>query len=157
MMPCRSITVSVTSGEYERRFEGDGHHNFIDALKRQEFVAGYADLSSTFAKGGQTVEFRKGDKLITEGGEDDHIYLLLAGSVAIMVKSNNVAARKAGRTVGEMAATEPAQKRSATVAAHDTVVTAKLSGAKIMSLGHCTPTDLVANGPRAFGQAAPAE
>jgi CRP/FNR family transcriptional regulator, cyclic AMP receptor protein len=84
----------------KERFEGDGHQNLVDALKRQEFVAGDANVATAFAAVGQIVEFRKGDKLITEGGEDNDIYLLLAGSVAIMVKGTNIATRKTGQHVG---------------------------------------------------------
>jgi CRP/FNR family transcriptional regulator, cyclic AMP receptor protein len=121
------------------RFEGDGHQNLIDALKRQEFVGGDDDLANQFAKCGQIVEFRKGERLITEGGEDNDIYLLVAGDVAVVVKGNNINTRKAGQTVGEMAAIEPAQKRSATNVAHDTVVALKLSSADFMSLGRAYP------------------
>src|ERR1700691_5593550 len=111
------------------RFEHDGHQNLIDALKRQEFVNGDAILAEAFAKCGQLLEFQKGDKIITQEGEDNDIYLLVAGSVAIVVKGNEVATRKAGQHVGEMAAIEPAQKRSATVVAHDTLVALKLKSA----------------------------
>lgn len=123
----------------KERFEGDGHQNLIDALKRQEFVAGDIDLANTFVKYGQLLEFHKGDIIITEGGEDNDIYLLVAGSVAILVKGNEVASRKAGQHVGEMAAIEPAQKRSATVIAHDTVVALKLNSAGFMSIGRDNP------------------
>jgi CRP/FNR family cyclic AMP-dependent transcriptional regulator len=121
------------------RFEGDGHHNLVDALKHQEFVAGDAGLANAFIQEGQLIEFRKGDHIITEGGEDNDIYLLVAGTVAIVVKGNEVATRKAGQHVGEMAAIEAAQKRSATVVAHDTVVALKLSSAKFMAIGHANP------------------
>jgi len=123
----------------KERFEGDGHHNLIDALKRQEFIAGDAGLADDFAKCGQLVEFAKGEKIITEGAEDNDMYLLLSGSVAIVVKGNDVATRKAGQHVGEMAALEPAQKRSATVVAHDTLVAFKVSSAQFMSLGRAHP------------------
>lgn len=123
----------------KERFEGDGHHNLVDALKRQEFVGGDADLANEFAKCGHLVEFRKGDKIITEGAEDNDIYMLLAGSAAIVVKGNDINTRKAGQHVGEMAAIEPAQKRAATVVAHDTVVALKLSSAEFMSVGRAHP------------------
>ena len=83
----------------KERFEGDGHHNLIDALKRQEFVCGDADLANEFAKSGHLVEFSKGDKIITEGAEDNDIYMLLAGSAAIVVKGNDINTRKAFSTV----------------------------------------------------------
>ncbi len=123
----------------KERFEGDGYQNLIDALKRQELVAGDADLARAMAKQGQILEFAKGDKLISEGGEDNDIFLLVVGSVAIVVKGNEVATRKAGQHVGEMAAIEPAQERSATVVAHDTVVALKLSSSEFMSIGRAHP------------------
>ncbi len=123
----------------KERFEKDGRQNLVDAVMRQEFVAGKADLADALIKRGQVVEFQKGDKIIAEGGEDNDIYLLLAGSVAIVVKGNEIATRKAGQHVGQMAAIEPAQKRSASVVAHDVLVTLKLSGADFIAIGHEYP------------------
>jgi CRP-like cAMP-binding protein len=88
--------------------------NLVDALKRQEIVAGNAKLVDALIKSGELVEYQKGDKLIVEGGEDNDIYLLLSGSVAVVIKGNEINSRKAGQHVGEMAAIEPSQKRSAT-------------------------------------------
>jgi CRP-like cAMP-binding protein len=47
--------------------------------------------------------------------------------------------RNAGQHVGEMAAIEPAQKRSADVVAHDTVVALRLTNPLFMSLGQTFP------------------
>src|ERR1700687_4260831 len=121
------------------RFEGSGRSNLIDALKRQEFVGGSEDLANAFRKHGKLLEFHKGHKLITEGGEDNDIYLLVAGSVSIVIKGNEYTTRKAGQHVGEMAAIEPSQKRSADVVAHDTVVALKLSNPQFMKLGRSFP------------------
>ncbi len=96
----------------KERFEGDGRPNLIDALKRQEFVNGNVGLSNAMAEQGDLIEFAKGDKIILEEGEDDDVFLMLAGSVAVVVKGNEIGTRKAGQHVGEMAAIEPAQKRS---------------------------------------------
>ena len=67
-------------------------------------------------------------------GRGQRIYLLLAGSVAV-VKGNEINTRKAGQHVGEMAAIEPSQKRSATIVAHDTVVALKVKSADFSSIG----------------------
>jgi predicted nucleotide-binding protein len=123
----------------KERFEAEGHQNLLDALKRQEFVAGDTHLADALAEAGQIVEYHKGDKIIREGGEDNDIYLLLAGSVAIVIKGTQVRTRQSGQHVGEMAAIEPSQKRSATVIAHDTVVALKVSSAKFMSVGGTFP------------------
>jgi CRP/FNR family cyclic AMP-dependent transcriptional regulator len=96
-------------------------------------------LAEAFATNGELLEFAKGDKIITEGGEDNDIYLLVAGSVSIVIKGNEYTTRKAGQHVGEMAAIEPAQKRSANVVAHDTVVALKLDNAHFLSLGRAYP------------------
>src|ERR1700722_2932357 len=123
----------------KERFENDSHQNLVDALKRQEFVGGNAKLAEALIKRGELTEYKKGDKLITEGGEDNDIYLLLAGSVAVVVKGNEGATRKAGQHVGEMAGIEPAQKRSATVVAHDTLVALKLKSADFNTVGEGYP------------------
>ena len=123
----------------KERFEGEGHQTLIDALKRQELVSGSDDLANALASAGTLLEMAQGDELITEGAEDNDIYFLLAGSVAIVVKGNNIATRRAGQHVGEMAALEPAQKRSATVIAHDTLVVLKLTSAVFMSIGRAFP------------------
>jgi predicted nucleotide-binding protein len=59
----------------------------------------------------------------------------LAGSVSIVINGNEYTTRKAGQSVGEMAAIEPAHKRSADVVAHDTVVALKLSNPQFMAIG----------------------
>jgi CRP/FNR family transcriptional regulator, cyclic AMP receptor protein len=119
----------------KERFEGDGRANLLDALRRQEFVNGSPDLANAVAERGDLIEFAKGDKLILEEGEDSDVFLIVAGSVAIVVKGNELATRKAGQHVGEMAVIEPAQKRAATVVAQETVVALKLSSAKFHALG----------------------
>jgi CRP/FNR family transcriptional regulator, cyclic AMP receptor protein len=110
----------------KERFEKDGRQNLVDALKRQEFVCGDARLADALIKHGALIEYKKGDKLITEGGEDNDLFLLLAGSVAVFIKGNDINTRRAGQHVGEMAAIEPSLKRSATIVAHDSVVALKL-------------------------------
>jgi CRP/FNR family transcriptional regulator, cyclic AMP receptor protein len=123
----------------KERFEKDGRPQLIDALKRQEIVAGNAKLADAIIKRGELVEYKKGDKLIVEGGEDNDVYLLLTGSVAVVIKGNEINSRKAGQHVGEMAAIEPSQKRSATNVAHDTVVAMKLKAADLHALGEEYP------------------
>ncbi|HEX5228376.1 MAG TPA: TIR domain-containing protein [Bryobacteraceae bacterium] len=123
----------------KERFEGDNRPNLIDALKRQEFVGGETTLAEAMADEGELVEFAKGHKIIIQGGEDNDIYLLVAGDVSIVIKGNEYTTRKAGQHVGEMAAIEPSQKRSADVVAHDTVVALKLSNPQFMKLGRSFP------------------
>ena len=112
----------------KERFEGAGRPNLIDALRRQEIIGGDATLAESFASAGTLEEYQKGDTIISEGAHDNDVYLLIAGSVAIVVKSNNIATRRAGQSIGEMAAIEPAQPRSASNVALETVVALKVPG-----------------------------
>jgi CRP/FNR family cyclic AMP-dependent transcriptional regulator len=86
----------------KERFEKDGRAQLVDALKRQEFVAGNTKLADALIKRGELVEYQKGDKLITEGGEDNDIYLLLIGSIAVVIKGNDINTRKAGQHLGKL-------------------------------------------------------
>lgn len=99
---------------------------------------------------GALVEFAKGQKIISLGGEDNDIYLLVAGDVSIVIKGNEYTTRKAGQHVGEMAAIEPSQKRSANVVVHDTVVALKLSNPAVHEARAELPADLASTGARAF-------
>jgi CRP/FNR family transcriptional regulator, cyclic AMP receptor protein len=84
----------------KERFEND-YPTLIDALKRQEFVAADSRIAAAFASCGQILEFKKGDEVITQGGEDNDIFLLLAGSVAIVINGSQRNTRYAGQHVGE--------------------------------------------------------
>lgn len=123
----------------KERFEGDNRHNLIDALTRQEFVGGDAALAEAMAEQGELIEFQKMDKLILEDAEDNDIYLLLSGTVSIVIKGIEYTTRNAGQHVGEMAAIEPTLKRSATVVANDKVVALKLGSPTFMSIGNTFP------------------
>jgi predicted nucleotide-binding protein len=123
----------------KERFDGANRPVLIDALKRQEFAGGDIAVAKAIADTGELIEFQKGDKLIREGGHDNDIFLLVSGDVSIVIKGNEYRTRTAGQSVGEMAAVEPAQKRSADVVAHDTVVAVKLTNPQFMDLGRQFP------------------
>jgi predicted nucleotide-binding protein len=123
----------------KERFEGDNRTNLIDALKRQEFVGGDVAIAEEIGAKGELVEFQKLDTLIVQDAEDTEIYLLLAGSVSIVIKGIEYRSRNAGQHVGEMAAIEPTLKRSATVVANETVVALKLTSATFMAIGNTFP------------------
>jgi CRP/FNR family cyclic AMP-dependent transcriptional regulator len=123
----------------KERFEGSGGANLISALLRQEFVCGSPTIAERLVAVGTLGEFAVGDELIVEGGEDNDLFLLLSGSVAIVIKGLQVNTRVAGQHVGEMAAIEPSQKRSATVVAQDTVVALRISSAELMAIGNDFP------------------
>jgi CRP/FNR family transcriptional regulator, cyclic AMP receptor protein len=82
---------------------------------------------------------RAGDVLIEQNGTDNDIYLLLAGTLDISVNGRIIRRRLPNDHVGEMAALEPTQRRSATVTAAEDSVVAKLSEADFADLGSRYP------------------
>ena len=117
------------------RFEGKNAERLIDALKEQAFSCGDAAIAREFAAVGELVEFAQGQSLIVQEGTDNDIYFLISGVVAILVNGADIARRKAGQCVGEMAAIEPALPRSATVTAIERVVALKVSSQDFMQIG----------------------
>jgi CRP/FNR family cyclic AMP-dependent transcriptional regulator len=123
----------------KERFEGSNRLQLVEALRRQELIAGDVTIAQAFADAGELIEYPKGHAIITQDAHDNDIFFLLTGSTAVVVKGNQVAIRKAGQHIGEMAALEPAQPRSATIVAHDTVVVLKVPNADFVRLGTTYP------------------
>lgn len=122
----------------KERFEGSNRSALIANLKRQ-FDSGDTEVAETIAAFGELVEYRAGDVLMAEGGEDNDVFFLVAGGVSVVVKGQEVRTLKAGAHVGEMAAIEPSQRRSASVFAEDTVVAIRMSGAEFSALADKFP------------------
>jgi hypothetical protein len=76
------------------RFKGAGEGHLLDALRRQELADGNLDIALAFKKCGELVEFAKGDKLIDQYGEDNDVFLLISGAVAIVVKGTSLPPEK---------------------------------------------------------------
>jgi CRP/FNR family cyclic AMP-dependent transcriptional regulator len=121
------------------RFEGKNAANLIVALRRQELVAGDKEVAEAIVKAGEVLEFAAGETIILENAIEDDVFFLVSGSVAIVVKGNQIHTRHAGQHVGEMAAIEPTQRRSATVVAQETLVVIKLSSHEFLDLGERFP------------------
>jgi CRP/FNR family transcriptional regulator, cyclic AMP receptor protein len=122
------------------RFEGDeGARLLVEALNEQRLVLGNHELANELAAAGELLHLKADDVLITEGATDTTIYFLLAGSFAVIVKGRQVAVRAAGTHVGEMAAIEASQPRSATVIAAEESVALKLEEGAFSELGRRYP------------------
>lgn len=110
------------------RFQGDsGHRLKKDLLNQQRMVQGNSLISTEIAEKSTVRELSSGEILIEQNGHDNSIYFILSGSVEIFVNGYPVALRGAGNHVGEMAAIEPAHRRSATVIAKEDTIVAELS------------------------------
>jgi len=122
------------------RFQGEaGKRRLLAALADQKLLAGIADAPEQLVAVGRLVQFQTGDDLITQGASDSDVFFLLSGSTDIFVNSKHIAIRHAGEQVGEMAAIEPSQPRSATVRARDTLVAFQVPEHEFIKLAHTFP------------------
>lgn len=122
------------------RFRGTaGRNNLIDALLQQQIVGGNRELAEEIADRTEVVEVATGHVIISQGGDDDDLYLILAGSFRIVVNGRDVASRGRGDHVGEMVLVEPSQRRSADVVAAEAALVAKLNIANVSDLASRYP------------------
>lgn len=125
------------------RFRGDiGRGNLIDAMMQQAMVGGNRDLAAEIADRIELLEVTEGETLITQGADDNDLFLIIAGAFKIEVNGRDVAMRGRGDHVGEMALIEPTQRRSASVVATE--------GSLVGKLTHDGVTELTAQHPEIY-------
>ena len=117
------------------RFRGEpGRDNLIDAMLQQTIVGGSRELAAEIAEGAEVIEVSNGEAIITQGGDDNDLFLIISGTFKIVVNGREVANRGRGDNVGEMALIEPSQRRSADVVAAEPALVAKLAHAEVTKL-----------------------
>lgn len=98
-------------------------------LANNPAIRGNISLADEFLEAGNVVYFRKGEVLIKQGDTDNEVYFLLAGTVDVVFKSQLGSRRTAPNQIGEMAAINLGETRSATiVAASDEVAALQIPG-----------------------------
>jgi CRP/FNR family transcriptional regulator, cyclic AMP receptor protein len=123
-----------------KRFEGEnGRRSLIETLRDQKIVAGNAVLAEQIADTALLVEVAPGSPIIQQGGDDNDVYLIIAGSFDIVVNGRKLARRFPNDHVGEMSAIQPTQRRSATVVATEDSVVCKLTELQLADLGRQHP------------------
>lgn len=122
------------------RFTGDeGRRNLLYALYEQKLVCGDKALAEALASSVTLLETPTGSAVIHQGGVDNDVYLIITGAFDVFVNGKRVARRPAGEHVGEMAAVQPTQIRSATVIAAEPSVVARITAARLDELAHQFP------------------
>lgn len=123
----------------ERFSDGASAPALLQALGEQYVVHGNAALSAALAAAVTLYEYAPGTRLIEQGNADNHILFILIGEVAIVVNGQEIAYRKAGQHVGEMALLSVGALRSASVIARETVVAARVSEADFTAVAAAYP------------------
>lgn len=123
------------------RFEGEiGERRIASVVERTVLAGGDAAIAAEIAKSGSLVRIEPGVKLITAGGGDTDLYVILSGVVGIEVKGSRVNHRKTGDHVGEIAAADPSQPRSADVVGVEPGVALRLSETMLSTLAEQHPS-----------------
>ncbi|KGD99622.1 TIR domain-containing protein [Rhizobium sp. YS-1r] len=122
------------------RFQGDAGKDLrIEALGSQSIVARDAKLADELAELIELRQLETGETLIEQNGEDDDIFFIISGSFSIHINGRRHGLRGRGDHIGEMAAIEPTQRRSATVIAEEASIVGKLSAQQFATLAKTYP------------------
>ena len=123
------------------RFEGDaGRGPLVDAIAKQQITSGNHALAEEIADLIALRAVPAGATLIEQASEDNDLFLIFEGEFEILVDGVVVAKRGAGEHVGEIAAIQPALKRTATVVAKSDAVVGKLTESIFADIGDRYPT-----------------
>lgn len=124
----------------KERFEGErGGQLLLETLVGNKMIAGDRDLAAEFLSAGELVEYRPGDVVIEQGDFSNEVYLIVAGLCTVIINGRLMANRGAGDHVGEMAAIQPTQARSATVIAAETTVALKVAEKDFSRIASAVP------------------
>lgn len=110
------------------RFQGErGRQLLLEALTSAKLFAGNRAVAEEAEASGELLEFEAGAALIEQGDFTNDVFFILTGDCSVVVNGRQVGRRGPGDQVGEMAAIQPTQARSASVIATEATVTLKLS------------------------------
>lgn len=121
------------------RFAAGGGKRLIEALSEFRLLAGLEGIPARFAEVGELLEVAAGESFITQDGPETDVFFIVSGSVNVIVNGKVVNSRRVGDHVGEMAAIEPAQLRSATITAREPCVLLKISESDFIGLADASP------------------
>jgi len=111
-----------------RRLTGPGGlQRLVQALRTQALVGGDSRIASTLARKATTRQLPANHDLITQGADDNDLYFILSGAIAIEVNGREIATRTAHEHVGEIALLDTMALRSATAKTKEPTVVAMIS------------------------------
>lgn len=110
-----------------RRFTGKGGKSrLVAALKAQALISGDASIAMKLANNALTRELHAGTQLIKQGAPDNDIYFILSGAFSIRVNGREIAVRRQGEHLGEIALLDTTAVRSACAYAAESSIVARV-------------------------------
>lgn len=136
----RTSMPAKTNPSIVPRFAGTtGRRNLVAAVCRQHAVAGDGALARRLVAAGSLHEYRPGRTIVTQGAADNDMYMIVSGSVSVIINKREIAVRASGTHVGEMALLDPTARRSATLIARERTVALKLPEAVVTRIAATYP------------------
>ncbi|GAB1718826.1 MAG: hypothetical protein NTAFB09_05570 [Nitrosospira sp.] len=118
----------MTTESMLSRFQGDqGRRRLIGLLQEQFIVGGDATIAAEIADIATVRQFSMGEMLIRQGSTDNSLFFVLAGVFHIFVNGRQVAVRRAGQHLGEMAIIDPSSRRTADAIASEPSIVADVT------------------------------
>lgn len=122
------------------RFQGsEGARYLLEAIASQTLVQGDLGVARELSEASEIIGRQPGDVIIQQRQADNDLYLILAGSVSIVVNGSEIARRSPRQSIGEMAITDPTSLRSATVIAREETVLARIPETKFSDVASRHP------------------
>ena len=113
--------------------------SLTELLLQQHVLRGNESITNALVSMCTVLPVPRGQLLIRQGDGDNDIYFILSGAFRILVNEREVAMRKAGQHVGEMALIDASSPRTASVIAYEDSVVAKVTEVHFASVAHANP------------------
>lgn len=110
-----------------------------EAILATQMVNGNADLATEIETKGELREIAQGETFIAQDSDENTVFLILAGIADVVINGRIIAKRGPGTHVGEMAAIQPSQRRSASCLASETMVALVLTADAFAEVGGIYP------------------
>jgi CRP/FNR family cyclic AMP-dependent transcriptional regulator len=130
----------MTSDSMLARFQGDGgRQRLAEVLQAQVVFGGDATMAREVADISAVRELVPGDVLLRQEGADNDLFFVLSGAFRVFVNGREIAVRRAGQLIGEMAVVDPSLRRTATVIASERSVVVQVDEKTFVQLADKTP------------------
>lgn len=122
------------------RFHGErGPALVIEALSTAKLLIGEPLAVEKMAAVGELLGIEAGATFIEQLAATNDVFFIISGTCSVVINGRQVAKRGPGDTVGEMAAIQPSQPRSASVAAVEPCVLLKVTEAAFTAIANEHP------------------
>jgi len=122
------------------RFSGKtGKRNLLTTIHSQRTVAGNKELAKKLISAGTLIEYLPEEVIITQGHIDNDMFMIISGSVSILINKREVAVRSSGNHFGELALLDSTARRSATILAKEKTLVLKLPELEITKIAKSYP------------------